>query len=167
MRNLIRGVALLLIGAVVGSVATQRGLAQGSDLGVRLGMVEMSVKNLDESLSFYTQKMGFREAGRLNNPDGKPRVVWLHVSRDTFLGLFPASANRPTGVPLPLFATDDMRASVMKLRQAGVEVDDRGVNALTNTPLAFLKDPDGLTLELFQPIPGSLFRKAADSWKPQ
>jgi len=129
-------------------------------------MVEMSVKNLDESLNFYTQKMGFREAGRLNGADGKPTVVWLHVSRDTFLGLFPASANRPTGVPLPLFATDDMQASIMKLRQAGVQVDDRGVNARTNTPLAFMKDPDGLTLELFQLTAGSLFKKAADAWKP-
>ena len=168
MNNTIKTIALLLIGmALGGGIATQRTSAQqGQDLGVRLGMVEMSVKNLDQSLAFYTQKMGFREAGRLNGPDGKPTVIWLHVSRDTFLGLFPPRPDRQPDMLLPLFATEDVGKSVMRLRQAGVEVDDRGVNARTNTHLAFLKDPDGLTLELFQPTTGSLFKKASDSWKP-
>jgi hypothetical protein len=42
--------------------------------------VALKVKNLDKSLAFYTEKMGFFEMLRLNHDDGR---VWLGIPMAT------------------------------------------------------------------------------------
>ena len=39
--------------------------------------------------------MGFREAFTIKNPEGKPVLAYLQITRDTFLELAPATADRP------------------------------------------------------------------------
>ena len=48
-------------------------------------------------MTYYTQKMGYREAFRVIDDKGQPRLVYLHISRNTFLELKPANAQRPAG----------------------------------------------------------------------
>jgi hypothetical protein len=40
-----------------------------------------------ESMRFYTQTMGFREAFTIKNAEGKPTLAYLQMTRDTFLEL--------------------------------------------------------------------------------
>jgi len=57
------------------------------------------VKDFDESMRFYTQTMGFRERPSLfKNAEGKPALAYLQITRDTFLELAPATADRPVGL---------------------------------------------------------------------
>lgn len=166
MRGLLRGVALLVVGIVLGSVLTERSAAQQRrDAGVRLNSVGLSVRNFEETSNFYTKTFGFREAFTLRDKDGKPTMTFLQISRDTFLQLVPANANRPPGLSSVLLEVDDVRAMVMKLRQAGAQLQDPRVSPNTKSTLTSVMDPEGVRVELLQMTPGSLIRNAMEAWK--
>ncbi len=166
MTNLMRTVTLLTIGVALGSVATARMAAQpGRDAGLRMNHVGISVKNVDESVRFYTKTFGFREAYTLRDKDGNPTMSYIQISRDTFLELAPASATRPAGLTHVGIEADDIESTVTRLRQAGAQVPDTRVPTNTNATITSLMDPDGVRVELLQLTPGSLQRKAIDTWK--
>lgn len=166
MKGLLRGVALLLFGMVLGSVLTERSAAQqGRDAGIRLNSVGLSVRNFDEAFNFYTKTFGFREAFTLRDKEGKPTMTFLQISRDTFLQLVPANANRPPGLSSVLLEVDDVQATVKKLRQAGAQLQDPRVSPNTKSTLTSVMGPEGIRVELLQMTPGSLIGTAMESWK--
>jgi catechol 2,3-dioxygenase-like lactoylglutathione lyase family enzyme len=124
----------------------------------------MYVKDMDESLNFYTKTMGFREAFSVKDKDGKATLAYLQISRDTFLELAPATADRPLGFSHTGIWTDDLNATIATLRQKGVKLDDPRVGS-TKAPLTNVTDPNGLRLEILEYPPDSLQHKAMDSWK--
>ena len=70
MRRLISSVTLLAAGIAVG-LFIQRGIAQQpQNPGLRLNHVGIYAKDFDESMRFYTQTMGFREAFTIKDKDG-------------------------------------------------------------------------------------------------
>src|SRR5579863_10096774 len=99
MRRLIGGFSLFAAGLVVGVFLMQPGLAQQNrNPGLRLNHVGIYTKDYDESMRFYTQTMGFREAFTIKDKDGKPTLSYLQLNHDTFLELAPANAQRPAGL---------------------------------------------------------------------
>src|ERR1019366_3937832 len=96
MRRLISGFTLFAAGIAVGIFLMQPGAAQQiQNPGLRLNHVGIYTKDFDESMRFYTKTMGFREAFSIKDKDGKPTLTYLQLSRDTFLELAPATAERP------------------------------------------------------------------------
>ena len=89
-----RGLTLFVAGAVLGMLVMQLVAAPG-DRVVALSHVGISVRNFDESIKFYTKTMGFREAFSFRQPDGKPALTMLQISRDTFLEVTPSSTTQP------------------------------------------------------------------------
>jgi catechol 2,3-dioxygenase-like lactoylglutathione lyase family enzyme len=132
--------------------------------GLRLNHVGMYVKDFDESMNFYTKTMGFREAFSVKDKDGKPTLTYLQISRDTFLELAPATAERPVGLSHVGIWADDVKAAAAALRQRGVKVDDPRTGA-TKAPLTNVMDPNGIRVEMVELTPDSLQRKAVDAWK--
>ncbi len=163
--RIIRSLALFAAGIVFGTFMMQPSAAQqeGSK-GLRLNHVGMYVKNFDESMNFYTKTMGFREAFSFKDKEGKPTLTYLQINKDTFLELAPATAERPVGLSHVGLWADDLNAEVAALRQEGVKVDDPRT-ATTKAPLTNVIDPNGIRLELVDIAPGSMQRKAIDSWK--
>ena len=160
-----RGFLLFMVGVLTGMLMMQAGAApQEKAAGVTLNHVGIYVKDMDESMKFYTKTMGFREAFSVKDKDGKPTLVYLQISRDTFLELAPATADRPLGFSHAGFRADDVKATVAALRQKGVKLDDPRVGS-TKAPLTNVTDPNGLRLEILEYPPDSLQRKAMDSWK--
>ena len=160
-----RGLLLFVAGTFVGMLIMQAGAApQEKVTGGRLNHVGMYVKDMDESMGFYTKTMGFREAFSVKDKDGKPTLVYLQISRDTFLELAPAAADRPLGFSHAGIWADDVKATAAALRQKGVKLDDPRVGS-TKAPLTNVMDPNGLRLEILEYPPESLQRKAMDSWK--
>jgi catechol 2,3-dioxygenase-like lactoylglutathione lyase family enzyme len=161
-----RGVVLFLAGLVVGSVMMQPTAAQqpNSGTGLKLNHVGLNVKDFDESLKFYTKTMGFREAFTLRGPDGKPSLSYIQISRETFLELAAAGPDRPAGLTHFSLQADDVNATVKRLREAGVKIDDARVSR-TNTLLTAVIDPNGVRFEIAQLPPDSLPRKAMERWK--
>ena len=94
-----RGFVLFAIGLMVGA-AVQVPLAQNQTQGVvMMNHVGIRVPNIEEAIEHYTQKMGYKEAFRATNEQGQPRLVYLHISQNTFLELGQASDQDPVGFP--------------------------------------------------------------------
>ena len=163
MRAFMQGLALVAFGVILGSVITERSAAQQA--GVRVNHVGISVKDMNNAIAFYTKTMGFREAYTLRDGNGNPTMAYIQVSRDTFLELAPANANRPPGFSHVGIEADDIQATVIRLRQTAAQVTDPRVAENTGATLANVTDPQGLRVEFLQLTPGSLQRKAIDTWK--
>src|SRR5258705_160854 len=91
-----RGVVLFVAGVLVG-LAVQTAVAQ-KRTEVYVNHVGLSVPSVDAALAFYTQKMGFREGFRQTSPEGKLVSAYVQVSKNTFIELQEANAQRPAGV---------------------------------------------------------------------
>lgn len=161
-----RGVVFFLAGLLAGTVIMQPSRAQRLDAvgNLKLNHVGITAKDIGETIDFYTKTMGFREAFTLRGPDGKPSLSYIQISRDTFLEIAPASADRPTGLTHFGLEATDVSAAVKKLREEGVKIDDPRVSR-TQTLLTSVIDPNGVRFEIAQLPPTSLPRKAIESWK--
>src|SRR5690242_13199897 len=82
-----RGATLFVAGLVVG-VTAQALVAQNSNTGVvMMNHVGINVPSIPDAIKYYGDTMGYKEAFRANNPDGTPRLVYLQISKTTFLEL--------------------------------------------------------------------------------
>lgn len=166
MRDLLKSIVVLSLGIVLGTLLTQRSAAQQAGApGVRMNHVGISVSNFDDAVRFYTQTLGFREAYRLRDDSGNPTMSYIQISRETFLELAPANANRPPGLSHVGIEADDIQATVARLRKAGAHVQDPRPAGNTNATLASVTDPEGVRVEFLQLNPNSLQRKAIEGWR--
>jgi catechol 2,3-dioxygenase-like lactoylglutathione lyase family enzyme len=156
-----RNCALVLIGVVLGSLVPS--FAQ-SDRVVGVNHVGIVVEHFDEALAFYTQKMGFREAFTVRDDKGQPVLAYVQVSRNTFVELQPVTADRRPGINHVGLEVDNIQATIDRLKQHGVVVEDARVSR-TNSKIANATDPNGVRIELSELPPGSLQRKAIEAWK--
>jgi catechol 2,3-dioxygenase-like lactoylglutathione lyase family enzyme len=160
----IRGSAIFIAGIVAGMFLMQPTASpQKKVTGLRLNHVGLYVKDLDESIKFYTGTMGFREAFRFKDGAGKP-IVYLQMSKDTFFELTPADADHAAGVSHVGITADDLESTVASLQQSGVKIENIHAGS-TKAPLANMYDPNNVRLELLTYPPESLQRKAIDAWK--
>ena len=165
MRNLIRSVTLFAAGVVVGSFLMQPGAAQQSmSTGLRLNHVGIYAKDYDETMRFYTQTIGLKEAFTVKDAAGKPTLTYLQITKDTFLEIAPATGDRAVGLSHIGIWPENLAATVALLRQRGVKVDDPRTGS-TGSSITNATDPNGIRLELVDFLPGSLPKKAMDDWK--
>jgi len=165
MKHWISGCALFVMGTGFGMFVMQPGAAQTTPgTGLRLNHVGIYVKDFDESMRFYTKTLGLREAFTIRDNSGKPTLAYLQVTRDTFIELGQATADRPVGLSHIGIWPLDLSATVATLRSRGMKVDDPRTGS-TKTSITNATDPNGVRLELLDFLPDSLPRKAMDDWK--
>ena len=157
-----RGTLLFVTGLAVGA-AVQTGIAQNTGL-VGLNHVAISVPNLDAALTYYTKTLGFPEAFRSLDEKGQPALVYVQISRNTFIELQPANAQRPAGLNHLGIHVENMPAAVAMFRQRGADVSDARVSG-TKAILANITDPNGIRIELAELTADSEHRKAMERWK--
>lgn len=163
--RMVHRLALVVAGFVAGVLVMQTSVTpQQKGTGLRLNHVGLYVKNFDESLSFYTKTMGFREAFAFKDKDGKPIITYLQLDRDTFLELAPATADHPVGVSHMGLWADNVKATVATLRERGLQAEEIRIGQ-SKAPLTNVLDPDGVRMELLEYPPESLQRKAMNAWK--
>lgn len=139
-----------------------------------------TVADLDRSVAFYRDLLGCevlgineRKGGYLaavvGYPDAHVRMAHLRVAGSPhIIELFQYLAPEPAALELEprkigaahlCFLVEDLEATYARLLEAGVDfistpVDvDAGANA--GGRALYLRDPDGIPLELFQPPPGA------------
>jgi catechol 2,3-dioxygenase-like lactoylglutathione lyase family enzyme len=161
MRTSIGFVLGVLFGLGVASAVAQNNRLGGVN---NMNHVGIAVERFDEALAFYTQKMGFREAFTVRDDKGQPALSYVQVSRDTFVELQPANANRPPGLTHFGLHVQDLAATVAALKQRGVKVEEPRAGR-QDSMVANATDPGGLRIEIFQFGPESLQGKAISSWK--
>lgn len=161
-----RGISLFVGGLLVG-LAVQGTLAQGTRQQARLNHVAIAVPDVAAALAWYNEKMGFTEVMRQTNPEGKLTSVYVQISRDTFLEIAEANAQRPAGLNHFGLEVPDIKAAVANYRAKGITSTEPGAkpSAYSGGYLANLTEVGGLRIELSeQPAEGKL-RKAAQAWK--
>jgi glyoxylase I family protein len=117
----------------------------------------MKVRDLEKSLKFYTEGLGFVE--KVSWGEAPKRTVLLDTGDGNY---FEISQGDPDQVQEPgifghiALRSDDCEAAIEAARSAGAEVtlETRDVNLPSDPPLklriAFFKGPDGEVIELFQ-----------------
>jgi len=118
----------------------------------------LRVKNLEESVNFYTSLLGMRELRRNDVPDGKYTLVFVGYGGEkdhTVLELTynygvdeyelgTAFGHLAVGVP-------DIYGTVERLRQAGAKISrEPGPVKFGTTVIAFVEDPNGYKIELIE-----------------
>jgi len=159
-----RGAMLFAAGLFAG-LAVPVAMAQNTPGGVvMMNHVGINVPNIPEAITYYTQKMGYREAFRLNDDKGQPRLVYMHISRNTFLELNQANAQRPAGFTHYGLHVENAAEAVVRFRKNGVTVSDTNTSD-TKAILANITDPYMGRIELAELTPDSLHQKAIQSSK--
>ena len=158
-----RGTVLFVTRIVVRAMMTQAEVAQDSRPRA-LSHVGIAVKDFNATIDYYTKTLGLREAYSLKQADGSPLLTYLHVSRDTFLEVQPATASLPPGLTHFAVEYGDLKAAVARMRQQGATVADPG---LTPGKALFsrLRDLDGVSIEIMEFGPESQQRRAMNAWK--
>ena len=159
-----RGVMLFAAGLFAG-LAIQVLMAQNTNGGVvMMNHVGISVPNIAEAVTYYTQKMGYREAFRVNDDKGQPRIVYMQISKNTFLELNPATAQRPAGFSHYGLVVESAAQAVARFRKSGLTVSDTNLSD-TKAILANITDPYMGRIELTELPPESMHYKAIQNWK--
>ena len=164
MRALGLFVAGLIVGTGMPAVFAQRADTPADRRGVvMMNHVAVNVPDLTAATEYYAAKMGYREAFRVNDAAGRPRIVYLHISRDTFLELNQADAQRPAGFSHYGLHVDNAAAAVAAFRERGVTVTSTSVSD-TKAILANITDPYMGRIELAELPAESLHRQAIERW---
>jgi len=159
-----RSAIFLTMGILIGSAMHGNTAAQPDRVPMALNHVAIAVPDLDAGIAFYTKAMGLKEAFTFRDDRGTP-LSYLQISRDTFLELQPASAERPVGFIHIGIEIADLRRAVDRFRRDGLSVQDPTVSARTKSLISQARGPDGLRMELLEFGPESLQRRVINAWK--
>ncbi len=114
-------------------------------------------------MAYYTQTLGFPEAFRVTTDSGQVALVYVQVSRDTFVELQPANDQRPPGISHFGIVVEDMEAATDMFSQRGANVAEIR-NSSTHAILSNVFDLNGVRMELAELPPESLHYQAMEAW---
>jgi catechol 2,3-dioxygenase-like lactoylglutathione lyase family enzyme len=126
-----------------------------------MGHMAFKVNDLDASIAFY-KKLGFPEFLRLTQTDGRPWIVYLRISDELYIELFPGGDGAPvsgparTGLNHLCLTTEDIEQTAAHLESVGIPAtaplvrDRRGVDGNRGM---WVTDPDGNRIEIMEMAP--------------
>ncbi|MEM0119910.1 MAG: VOC family protein [Thermoprotei archaeon] len=121
---------------------------------MRLLHTSITVKNMDESIRFYTEKLGLTLISRREIKQNNAEIAFLAASNTDHrieLTWWRDKTGYTEGDQLDhiAFGVDDLDKTVEHMKQLGVEVA-REPYTLGSSRIAFIKDPNGIWLELIE-----------------
>ncbi len=128
----------------------------------------LKVKDLDASLKFYRDTLGFNEMMRLYTEGGETWLVYLRVTDSQFVELFPEGVGERAPsmdivainhICLEVESVDEAAASLRKL---GIQLTAEPKLGLDGNRQAWFEDPDGNRIELMQMLPGNMQEEAIE-----
>jgi len=132
------------------------------DPAIRFDHVAITVQDMERSVRFYRDLLGFDVLGQLLLNEGSFKIVYLR-SGGAHVELFEFrdhEAQTAVGVPDTVggfkhlaLQTDDVDGVAASLKAAGTEFTVEPLDAAGGVRLAFFRDPDGNLLELVSGVP--------------
>jgi catechol 2,3-dioxygenase-like lactoylglutathione lyase family enzyme len=160
-----RGLALFIAGGLVGLGLSAGAQNLSPNHGVvGLSFVGVNVPDLDKAVEYYTKTLGFPEAYRQFTAAGAVQFVIIQVSKDTFIQLWPASAQRSPGIEHIALQVENLPAVAAMFKQRGANVGEIAFNKTTKMDHANLTDPNGVRMELIELPPESPLGQAMARW---
>lgn len=122
----------------------------------------LKVKDLERSLAFYRDTLGFAEMMRINHADGRLMLVYLRVTNTQFVELFPegrgdvAPDEETTSMHHVCVQVDNMAETVKALAERGISLFRSAKLGLDGNNQCWIKDPDGNRIEFMEMLPGNM-----------
>jgi catechol 2,3-dioxygenase-like lactoylglutathione lyase family enzyme len=161
MRGCMLFVGGLALGLMVQTLAAQTMTPNRGLIG--LNHVGVAVPNLNEAITYYTKTLGFPEAFRSLDEKGQPRLVYVHITRNTFIELQPGNPQGPAMINHLGIQVESMKPVVEMFKQRGVDVSDIRVSP-TKAVLSNITAPNMLRIELAELVPESQHYQAIQKW---
>jgi lactoylglutathione lyase len=135
----------------------------------------LKVHDLERSLAFYRDTLGFAEMMRINHVEGPLKeqlmLVYLRVTDTQYVELFPDGAGEVaptedvTSMHHVCLQVDDMAATAAHLNAIGVPLFRDVKVGLDHNAQCWIKDPDGNRIEFMQMLPGNMQDAAIERLK--
>lgn len=116
------------------------------------------VKNMEESLKFYSDCLGLEKMFELKNEEGKDWLFYLRINDDQFIELF-YDGKTPAEIDMGehiCFEVEDIQKTVDRIRTCGYQTMGYGdkrmkpVQGKDHNLECFIVDPDNNLIELMQ-----------------
>ncbi|MBX3580915.1 MAG: VOC family protein [Rhizobiaceae bacterium] len=120
------------------------------------------VRNIDEALDFYVKKFGLKEVRRLENESGRFTLIFLAAPEDEQTGINtkaplleltynwdPEDYQGGRNFGHLAYEVDNIYETCQRLMDAGVTIN----RPPRDGNMAFIKSPDGISIELLQKGP--------------
>ncbi|OEO29955.1 lactoylglutathione lyase [Devosia insulae DS-56] len=127
-----------------------------------VGHVAIKVTDLDRSLDYYINKLGFPEMLRLHKDDGSVWLVYLRITDTQYLEVFPGAENdrapgwNANGMNHMCLTVENIDDTLAQVAAAGLELLLPLKTAIDGNRQAWLEDPDGNRIELMEMAEDSL-----------
>jgi catechol 2,3-dioxygenase-like lactoylglutathione lyase family enzyme len=148
-----KSIVLLLVGFLAAALPLH---AEDPVQGMKISHVAVQARNVEQSVAFYRDFLGFAESSRLKyQDDGALMLVNLKVSDDQWIEVFNAAKLKPGRDPLYQVAFRVVDAKAMRARcaTAGFRVPERCPMGQTKNLNFTVQDPSGYTIEFVQYLP--------------
>jgi lactoylglutathione lyase len=126
----------------------------------------LKVADLDRSLSFYRDTLGFAEMMRINHVEGPHKdqlmLVYLRVTDTQFVELFPggkgdqSAGEDITSMHHVCLQVKSIAETAAHLRKLGIPLFRAEKLGLDGNNQCWIKDPDGNRIEFMQMLPGNM-----------
>ncbi|GAB6928492.1 VOC family protein [Paenibacillus sp. JCM 10914] len=119
------------------------------------------VADMEKSLHFYCDILGFSRAFDIPNDQGEPWIEYIKVCDGQFIELFYGGQNKPEPVKRPIgfshlcLEVEDINSIAEHLRKFGVTLDVDPVQGKDFNWQCWARDPDGHRIEFMQLDPKS------------
>jgi lactoylglutathione lyase len=136
----------------------------------QFGHIAIRVKDMDASLDFYCNKLGFPEFLRLHRDNGDLWLVYVRITDDQYLEIFPyaigerAAPREQVGVNHICITVDNIDNIARQLAEAGIPLIQPVGEGADGNRGAYIEDPDGNRFELMQMRPDCIQYKALERW---
>lgn len=127
-----------------------------------IGHVALKVYDLEKSLTFYRDQLGFPEMMRIDRPEGGLWLVYLRITDEQFIEIFPGAENERSpgwngnAITHVCLTVDDLDAVVDRMEKAGIKLLIEKKTAADGNRQAWIEDPDGNRIEFMQLSPDFL-----------
>lgn len=127
---------------------------------IGLTHVAVRVTDINRSIEFYSELLGLPEQFRLTNDAGDPCLVYLKVSDNQFIELFPGAQGshippENAGVVHICLQVDDIQQTYKEMIARGVVPHGEPILACDESWQFWTHDPDGNPIEFHQFTPES------------
>jgi lactoylglutathione lyase len=124
---------------------------------MKIDHASITVKDMDQSIEFYCKTLGLKLVSRREIPENKAEIAFVSSSNGDNIGIeltyWREKKDWTDGDQLDhiAFIVDDVKQKIEDLRRKGVEIAKEPYSLSgSKSTIAFIKDPNGIWLELIQ-----------------
>lgn len=121
-----------------------------------IGHIALKVENMEKSLHFYCDLIGFEHAFEIRDDDKNPWIEYIKVAPGQFIELFyggeikPKTGDNIIGVDHLCLVVEDIYETANQLKSKGITLDIEPKKGLDDNFQCWAKDPDGNRIEFMQ-----------------